>query len=222
MKRKCLVLIYLAFIGKFSAVAQDTCAVCELDLNLDTTYVAAVKETMYRQSVLPSIRKINELHHRAYIEYEIPFSLFLNASGITSMFGKIIPDCCVCCDSKKCVPPVKVRRFPNTNCAFFTWDNPIANTITKDTIIGDYKYTLQIGRHISGKIAVSSDLLKITLNPPDNPDDIEIIIANAGIPLGHVTYVVSCIESSALHGVLMPHSMRPFKFPFYPVLISPK
>lgn len=203
---------------------NDSCsAFCPIDLNKDTVYYKEVPNRKFQLEVLPSIFKINLENTRAYLNYTIPFDTLVKTTGLTLIFGKLLPTCCDCNSNKICASDVQFRKILGTNCASFIWKTNSNKSIVKDTTIGHYKYEIKLAPTIRGIATIAPNLLKLKFSD----DFIRIEITDLSQTIKGkskiiINYSIQGVESSAWKGIIYPVCIKPFKVPNLPFYIQPK
>lgn len=224
--KKALIFFTLLMLKQISYCQEerDSCNFfCPIDLNKDTVYYEEVPNKDFQREVLPSIFKINLEHTRAYLNYTIPFDTLAKTTGLTLIFGKILPECCECNNQDACASDVQFRKKVGTNCASFVWKTKSTKPFTKSVTRGHYKYEIRLAPIISGMALISPNLLKMEFSD----DVISIQISDlsqilSGKPKVVVNYSIRGVESSAWKGIIYPRCIKPFKIPNLPFYIQPK
>lgn len=214
----------LIYQQSFSQQKTDSCNFfCQVDINVDTVYYEEVPNKEFQLEILPSIFKLNLEHTRAYLNYTIPFDTLAKTTGLTLIFGKLLPECCECNGQKACASDVQFRKKVGTNCASFIWKTTSNKPFVKDTVRGHYKYTIRIPPTITGMALISPNLLKMQFS--DDVIGIEISDLSQttnGKPKTIVSYSILGIESSAWKAIIYPSCSKPFRIPNLPFYIQPK
>ncbi len=218
----CTLLLLPFYLKSYSQTPENACfSLCTIDLNKDVVFYSEVKKLEFQTVVVPSLFAINLEHYRAYLNYKIPFDTLSKALGLNLIFGKLVPTCCDCNGNTGCASDVSFHKLSST-CASFSWDSKSNKIISKDVVIGNYKFHISFPGKFSGIAKVSPNYLHIEFQQ-DNIEFSVTDISIVGNPKVLIKYSIKGAESTAWKGILYPScSNRPFKLPIMPIYLQPK